>query len=102
MGFFDRFRKRHVEPIPWMTRATAWVDRQVADGFPFSADDLREEVGNPENPKQIGALLSAYRRRGQIIQVDSEPSRRPERKGGKIAVFNSPAFPYHFGSFAVR
>lgn len=56
-------------------------------GGEFTAESIRQLVGDPGRDGLMGARLMAAARQGQIVKVGYETARRPERHGGVVAVW---------------
>jgi len=73
--------------LPWFARAKAWLVLQPI-GTAFTADDLTEAVGMPDEPNKVGAYFSGWASQGYIraglVQV---PSLRPGSKGAKVTIW---------------
>lgn len=69
----------------WADAAQYAMNILANSGKPFSADDLRDLLGDhePENPNSIGGLFMANSRAGLIKRCgDGGTSRHPKRHGG--------------------
>jgi hypothetical protein len=67
------------EPEEWKQRARGCLSYLIGLGTPFTADDLRELIGDPEHVNVVGALFSAAAKAGKIRCLGTRPSTRPER-----------------------
>lgn len=73
----------------WTDAAQYAMNLLANSGKPFSADDLRDLLGDhePENPNSIGGLFMSYSRAGWIKRYGGGASRHPRRHGGYRAVW---------------
>ena len=70
------------------------MDDMVRCGDPFSADDLRDTVGEPDTSSapngknnSIGSVFREYSAMGVIEAIGVEKSTTPTRKGGMIRIW---------------
>jgi hypothetical protein len=62
----------------WRVAAQLEISRLAASGMPFSADDLRDRVGDPiGSPSGIGSLFRAASKAKEIVPCGWVESRRP-------------------------
>lgn len=80
--------------MTWHSRARAAMDQLIAEGDPFTADDLLELVGHPDTEhtangrnSAVGSMFSAYSGNGLIEVCGTASSRAAHRKGGLIRVW---------------
>ena len=68
----------------WADRAEHAMNTLTDRGLPFTADDLRDLIGDhePHHPNAIGALFNAHRAAGHITPTGYHTSRHPKRNGG--------------------
>lgn len=68
----------------WHEAADAAMKHLVSTHAPFTADDLRDLLGDcqPANPNSIGGLFMAWSRAGLITRCGGGNSRGPKRNGG--------------------
>lgn len=73
----------------WTDAAQYAMNILANSGKPFSADDLRDLLGDhePEQPNAIGGLFMANSRAGWIKRYGGGASRHPRRHGGYRAVW---------------
>jgi hypothetical protein len=64
---------------PWRNNAERAVRYRVALGEPFSANEIREDVGAPPRPNMFGSLFK-WAERSALVEWKGEmtPSNRPE------------------------
>ena len=67
------------EPEDFKQRARGAMSYLIGLGVPFTADDLRELVGDPEHPNVVGSLFSAAAKAGQIKCLGIRASSRAQR-----------------------
>jgi hypothetical protein len=53
----------------WRIEATTRIEELIAGGARFTADDVTARVGLPTHRNAVGALLSAFARKGRIRTV---------------------------------
>lgn len=65
--------------LRWRAAAQATITQLAATMRPFSADDVRDRIGDPiGSPSAIGALFRAASKAGEIVAVGWIESKRPE------------------------
>lgn len=65
--------------LRWRAAAQATITQLAATGRAFSADDVRDRVGDPlGSPAGIGPLFRAAAKAGEIRQAGWTTSKRPE------------------------
>ncbi len=67
------------ESEAWKEAAERGLDYLIRRGTTFTADALRELVGDPPGPNSLGALFRAAAQQGRIERVGFQPATRPER-----------------------
>jgi hypothetical protein len=72
---------------PWPSMADRAIDELAARGQSFDADTVREWVGDPSRPAQMGAAFLRAARRDLIERVGFRPADRSERRGAYVAVW---------------
>lgn len=77
------------DPV-WADSAREALDELAASGVAFTADDLRDCVGDPESSGAIGAALRAAAAADLIRHVGYQRSRRISRHAGVIGVWRGP------------
>lgn len=76
----------------WYQWAVRELDRLIASGGTFDADDLRAVVGDPPDGKHvngIGGLFLSASKRGRIVMAGYAPSTRPEARGRVLRVWRA-------------
>ena len=68
----------------WFSRAEAFA---LSCTDEFTAETIREAVGDPESPGALGALLGKLSRKKQIVYVRHDVPARPQRHSNKISVW---------------
>ena len=76
-----------VEDPDWGAHALAEIERLVEVGGRFTADDVREAVGEPHHPNQWGRIFTRAKELGLIVQVGWTRSRRRERHGSVLGIW---------------
>ncbi len=71
----------------WGDRAHNAILALAATGKPFTALDVREQVGPPPNPNMVGPALSSAAREGIITKVGGTTSTRRLRRRSGTAVW---------------
>lgn len=66
------------ESDDWKARADAAMERLARSGQPFSSEDLRAEVGDPEHANAMGAVFHRAARRRLIRRYGFVTYQRPE------------------------
>lgn len=74
--------------IRWWDAATVAVWRLIAEGRPFDAQHITEQVGRPYpgDGRRVAAFLRRHNGDGNIRIVDYRPTRRPT-SGAVVAVW---------------
>lgn len=75
------------EPEPYKQRARGAISYFASLGTPFTAEDVRELVGDPEHPNSLGALFSAAVKVGQIRRWSDRPAVRAQRHASLLRVW---------------
>lgn len=76
-----------IDMATWSARAKAHVVL-LPVGTAFTADDLTEAVGMPDEPNRVGAIFTAWQAQGIIERTQSHAtSLRPGSKGAKVSVW---------------
>lgn len=78
----------------WRLWAQAELDRLIASGEPFTADDLRAVVGDPPDGKHrngIGGLFLRASKAGRIVMAGYQPSTRREARQRVLRVWRGAA-----------
>lgn len=80
--------------MSWKHDAEVEIRRRADLGEPFSADDVIEAVGYPDESHEpnaknnsIGSLFQAASKAGKIEMVGTTQSKQKHRKGGLIRVW---------------
>lgn len=69
-------------------RIAVLITRYHRDGRTFTADDVHDVTGDPDDSSWPGTVFRAARARGEIVKTHAYvPSRRKGRKGSIIAVW---------------
>lgn len=71
----------------WSDAAVEALEELAADGREFTADDVRDRVGEPESPGALGAVFRGAAAAEQIKLVGYRRSRRLSRHAGVIGVW---------------
>ena len=71
----------------WREAALAEIENMAASGIEFTADDIRERVGEPDIANRWGGVFLAARRAGLIETVAVKPSSTPSRHAGMVRVW---------------
>lgn len=50
----------------WATGARKILDRLIASGRPFTSETITSEIGEPDDPHMVGALIAGAQRSGLI------------------------------------
>jgi hypothetical protein len=85
-------RDRGVEQVlsasePWKAAAIRCLRRFAQEGRQFTADDLREAVGDPPRQNAMGAVFNLAAAWGWIRRVGVEESPRPTRHASLVSVW---------------
>ncbi len=72
---------------PWTAQANRAIAELARRGTPFTAEDLRELIGDPPRPGLLGAAFHAAARAELIECIGYQPSERPERRAGVVRVW---------------
>lgn len=89
--------------ITWAHAAEQAMRHLAATGDPFSADDLRNLLGEgeqPSNPNSIGGLFMSWSRQGLIQRAGEGTSTMPKRNGGHRYLWRGTTTPTHTESDA--
>jgi len=70
----------------WREAALRWVE-VLAAGEDFTAEDVREAVGDPVRPNAMGAVFNTARRHGLIVLVGLTTARRSPRHASRLPVW---------------
>jgi hypothetical protein len=66
-------------PLSWLIAARAAVNELAATGTPWNSDDVWDRVGQPPEPRALGAVIRAASKAGTIRATgEYTQSRRPE------------------------
>ena len=75
-------------PEEWMGQAVQELAGCVAQGVPFTVDDLRARgVSDPDKPQRWGSLMAYGVTRGWVRMVGAEPKDRPRRDPALVRVY---------------
>jgi len=75
----------------WALRARDAVDRFSRAGVTFTAETLRDDVGDPPGSgNACGALLHSLARQGLIVEAGSRRAARPDARGRRLIVWRGP------------
>lgn len=82
----------------WKSAATDTIRVLASSGEPFTSEDVTQRIGLPSGGKamnlnnQVGALMTAAAKRGDITKTDiTVPSQNPTSHGAQIAVWQGTA-----------
>lgn len=76
-----------IDMLTWQAKAKAHVVL-LPVGTAFTADDLTEAVGMPQEPNKVGAIFGAWQAAGLIVRSPiMVPSTRPASKGAKVSIW---------------
>jgi hypothetical protein len=81
------------DTAPWWNRF-AWeqaIERAIADGHLFSADELQAGYGLPDLGNGTGGLFLRLHRAGKIRRVGYRPSNKASRAGSVVAIWGPPS-----------
>lgn len=81
----------HAADIRWKVHAERVLDDLIAEGKPFTSEDLRERTGEPlaTGPTIFGALIRNAMQRGAIEQAGWDLSRRPQAHRRPVRVWKA-------------
>lgn len=71
----------------WKTRCDFVIRRMAQSGLPFTAEDVREQVGDPAHPNAIGSRFLKANKGGVIARVGYRTARRPEAHARVVAIY---------------
>jgi hypothetical protein len=71
----------------WKGRCDSVIRTMAQSGLPFTAEDVREWVGNPPRQNAIGSRFLKANRDGIIDKVGYRMARRPEAHSRVVAVY---------------
>lgn len=71
----------------WADRAHNAILALAATGKPFTATDVRDQVGPPPKPNMVGPALSSAAKAGIITKVGGTTATRRPRRGSGTAVW---------------
>lgn len=75
-------------PAEWVETAEAALLECVADGEPFTVQDLRRRgVPDPDDPRRWGCVIAAARRRGWVQLYDHAEQDRANRDRAIVRVW---------------
>lgn len=75
----------------WKSCAMTSIRYRAEIGAPFTADDIRREVGEPRHPNHWGALFRSCRIEGLIAPEGVTQSTTKSRNGGLLRVWRGVA-----------
>ena len=73
----------------WIDDALDKVNARAFSIGNFTADDLRQYIGEPPHPNWTGCFIASLRCSGRIREVGRVRSNRPERNGAKIGLYEA-------------
>lgn len=81
----------HGADIRWKVYAERVLDDLIAEGKPFTSEDLRERTGEPlaAGPTIFGVLIRGAMQRGDIEHVGWDLSRRPQAHRRPVRVWRA-------------
>jgi hypothetical protein len=71
----------------WVKQADATIEWLAMKGVPFSAEDVRDYVGDPAHPNAMGARINAAAKRGLIVKAGTVKAHRPERHANEMRLW---------------
>ena len=71
----------------WRDAADAMITTLARGGHEFSAEEIRQWVGDPSNPNAWGGRFLAAIKRGIIRRIGYRQAKRPEAHARVIAVY---------------
>lgn len=74
------------DPI-WNEKALEELRRLARSGLEFSAEDIRDRVGDPDSSGSLGGLFQRARHAGLIEFVGYRRARRIQRHAGVIGIW---------------
>jgi hypothetical protein len=71
----------------WADRAHNAILALAATGKPFTANDVRDQVGPPPKPNMVGPALSSAAKQGLIVKIGGTAATRRPRRSSSTAVW---------------
>jgi predicted HD phosphohydrolase len=71
----------------WRDSCDAVIRTMAQSGLPFTAEDVRDWVGEPHHPNAWGARFLDARRSGIVDRIGYRTARRPEAHARVVAIY---------------
>ncbi|MGH2683021.1 MAG: hypothetical protein ACRDIX_07290 [Actinomycetota bacterium] len=71
----------------WVARALRAIRRRAKGGIPFTADEIRQDLGSPKEPNSMGAVFSAAAGQKLIRSIGTRRSGRTSARQRRVTLW---------------